>query len=743
MTKKKIAILGGGMAGLSAAYELTRTQDLRELHEVTVYQMGWRLGGKAASGRDHRDRNLEHGLHVWFGCYHNMFRLTQEVYDAWNKPAGCPLQTWRDVARPQDYTPLGVRYGGRWTYFPLTWPTNGAVPGQGGLNMSAQQAFTALLNLVAEAVKGVIGDWTGLWGKSGAPAPVPAAVRPFVLPDTFSDATQESPALDGGERLRAQKLCAESRMSVLTLSRKLDAAVLWSKALESHPAARDRAQADALLDFFDDIEATYDAIFQGAKSAAAPPSGAKWMIIRQLLHLFGAVQRGFVHDLFLPDQPFEALDDLDFRDWLVRHGARRDVVDESSIVHALYDTMFQYVDGDVGRPSYAAGSALGVLVRLIGTFKGSVMWNIQAGMGEAVVAPLYEVLRDRGVQFRFFRKVKKLDVAADAIASIQLEVQAEAKNGDYAPTYLHPLNLRCWPAQPDWDQLVDGDQLRAAGVNFESHWSAVPNPGAETLQAGRDFDAVVLAIAMGAYKPLNEEPTMCSDLIAANPRFASFVQRMELVPSQSVQLWTDWTREALGWTTGQAALVSGPQYLNIWADMSQVLRYEQGPGQPRALYYLTGTLNTQLHKAPSTATGTPAQALAGLRDSTIAWLQESSYVMWPRAGEGGSFRYELLSDPDNRTGVQRLDAQYLRANIDPTECCVASVAGTTRYRLLANESGFANLVLAGEATRHGFNTTTIEGAVMSGMAAARAICGQPVTIVGHDFLRVRPSETPQ
>jgi hypothetical protein len=71
---------------------------------------------------------------------------------------------------------------------------------------------------------------------------------------------------------------------------------------------------------------------------------------------------------------------------------------------------------------------------------------------------------------------------------------------------------------------------------------------------------------------------------------------------------------------------------------------------------------------------------------------------------------------------------------------VLSAAGTTRYRLHPEQSGFENLILAGEATRHGFNTSSIEGAVMSGMAASRAICGQPATIVGYDFLQRKPSQ---
>jgi Flavin containing amine oxidoreductase len=71
-----------------------------------------------------------------------------------------------------------------------------------------------------------------------------------------------------------------------------------------------------------------------------------------------------------------------------------------------------------------------------------------------------------------------------------------------------------------------------------------------------------------------------------------------------------------------------------------------------------------------------------------------------------------------------------------------SAAGTTQYRLHPDQSGFTNLILAGEGTRHGFNTTTFEGAVMSGAAASRAICGEPTRIVGYDFLQRRFSQGP-
>src|SRR5687768_447868 len=77
--KIKIAIVGGGCGALTAAFELSQHPN----HEVTVYQLGWRLGGKGASGRNagRYNRTQEHGLHVWMGFYENSFRLIRSCYE--------------------------------------------------------------------------------------------------------------------------------------------------------------------------------------------------------------------------------------------------------------------------------------------------------------------------------------------------------------------------------------------------------------------------------------------------------------------------------------------------------------------------------------------------------------------------------------------------------------------------------------------------------------------------------------
>src|SRR6266545_101772 len=75
----RVAVVGGGCAALAAAFELTRPER-GERFDVTVYQMGFRLGGKGASGRGASGRIEEHGLHLWMGYYENAFRLMRDCF---------------------------------------------------------------------------------------------------------------------------------------------------------------------------------------------------------------------------------------------------------------------------------------------------------------------------------------------------------------------------------------------------------------------------------------------------------------------------------------------------------------------------------------------------------------------------------------------------------------------------------------------------------------------------------------
>lgn len=72
--KLKVAIIGAGLAGMSTAVEL-----LDQGHEVDIYDSRSFIGGKVGSFLDKRGNHIEMGLHVFFGCYSNLFRLMKKV----------------------------------------------------------------------------------------------------------------------------------------------------------------------------------------------------------------------------------------------------------------------------------------------------------------------------------------------------------------------------------------------------------------------------------------------------------------------------------------------------------------------------------------------------------------------------------------------------------------------------------------------------------------------------------------
>ena len=80
MAKPRIAILGGGAGAVTAALELSKPGWENHYESITLYQQGWRLGGKGACGRGPDLRIEEHGLHLWFGFYENAFRLLDRCH---------------------------------------------------------------------------------------------------------------------------------------------------------------------------------------------------------------------------------------------------------------------------------------------------------------------------------------------------------------------------------------------------------------------------------------------------------------------------------------------------------------------------------------------------------------------------------------------------------------------------------------------------------------------------------------
>jgi zeta-carotene desaturase len=70
----RVAIVGAGLAGMSCAMDLADAG-----HEVEIFESRPFVGGKVGSWVDADGNHIEMGLHVFFGCYYNLFELMRKV----------------------------------------------------------------------------------------------------------------------------------------------------------------------------------------------------------------------------------------------------------------------------------------------------------------------------------------------------------------------------------------------------------------------------------------------------------------------------------------------------------------------------------------------------------------------------------------------------------------------------------------------------------------------------------------
>lgn len=736
MTKRQIAIVGGGMAALATAFELTQRKNLRERFDITVYQMGWRLGGKGATGRDHKGRVVEHGLHIWFGCYENAFRMLRTAYEEW-RPFQDPNQAIKscdDALKPQRDSAIGA--GDSSDIICLHWPCAPGEPGVDVADLSPLACFFQMLCVMQcfydQLVKADLDNF----------APLDVNI------DAGTVALLQLAGVDISKYARGKVADDEIGMEAVSIRADLSLALGsdWARRLKSNGSLANEAQLRAFVTFL----RSFAKNARNSKLNSKLPEFSAGRFVVQLIDVGTAAVKGVVFDMMLGGVTVDDLDLMDFREWLAVCGAARNSVYGSPIVQALYDLMLEYCDGDRRRPSYGAGTAAQAVFRLYGTYRGSFAFEMQSGMGEVVVTPVYRVLKNRGVKFEFFMKLKQieLDSTRTSVAKIVFDRQVRLCNGSYDPTISPgPCNgyLECWPDKPLWKQICGGEQLATQCLDFESYWCSyyvdeVP------LRQGHDFDTVVLAIPLGSFKKLNNAPGPCDELIKASGKFRMMTETATLVPSISVQAWCSVDTDGLGWPPSQArpkgaakktVMSTGPDPLDIWADMSQVMKYEPWDPSvgPKSLQYLCGVIETDLFHAPPDQTQVPAKAKALARDKAIGWFTDKAGYIWSKSSPGGNFDWYILFDPSGPNDPDRIDAQVYRANVDPSSCCVATAAGSTQWRLATDASGFENLYLAGTWIDTGFNTECIEAAVISGMQAARAILGTSFAIPGEDFLR--------
>ncbi|MGL5011451.1 MAG: NAD(P)-binding protein, partial [Paracoccaceae bacterium] len=161
---RKIAVIGGGVGAITATYAITQIPNWQSLYDITLYQRGWRLGGKGASGRNaaHGQRIEEHGLHIWAGFYENAFRLMRDCYDTMNQTGlrapSAPLGTIDAAFKGLNYfllaedipQPDGTTQLHPWR---IDFEPNDNIPGSGGLLPTPFAYFQMLVEAIARFVE--------------------------------------------------------------------------------------------------------------------------------------------------------------------------------------------------------------------------------------------------------------------------------------------------------------------------------------------------------------------------------------------------------------------------------------------------------------------------------------------------------------------------------------------------------------------------------------------------------------
>jgi uncharacterized protein with NAD-binding domain and iron-sulfur cluster len=680
---QKIAVLGGGAGSLAAAFYLSARPGWRERYEITVYQQGWRLGGKGASGRNALlgQRIEEHGLHIWFGFYANAFAMIRAVYGELDRPPGAPLAAWDQAFRPHDYVVLAEQAGASWRPWNLVLPRR---PGEPGAGSDPVAPWRMALEAIA---------WLRRWhSELRAPAPI------GIFDDPFGELQAQASTLPPD----AQSHTGADHARLLATLRRADRDV-WALSLNAIDDDRTRRMLAGLA-----IGTT---------------------VLRGML-ADGVFTRGF-----------DIINSEDLRAWLLRHGGDPALCVDSAPVRAMYALLFAFEDGDPDRPNLEAGTALRWMLRMSFAYRGAVMYRMQAGMGDAVFAPLYEVLARRGVRFAFFHRVEEITADAGGVDAVRMSVQAEIADSEYRPL-VTVKGLPCWPSTPDYGQVAPEQAalLRAHAVDLESWWSDWPalyrqafgrDLPQRVLLRGRDFDQVVLGLPVGTL------PLLAPGLLGASPPLASTAAALRSVVTQACQVWLDRDTQALGWTTlpdgEEPVLTAFSQPYDTWAAMRQVLPGEDWPqaSLPQSVQYFCGAMALS-ELPPRSDTGFPARAAAQAKTNAIGLLGERVQALWKEVGS--TFPWQWLVDPLGAEGQARMDRQYWRANVDPSERYVLSVAGSSARRLASTGAGLPNLFLAGDWLRTGLDSGCVEAAVMGGMQAARAIGGYPADILGDSDL---------
>jgi len=719
--KKKIAILGSGMSSLAAAYELTSYENWQGHYDITIYQMGWRLGGKTATGRGPNERIQEHGIHIAQGWYENAFRLIQDAYKeckALNLMPDSPFQSWDD-GFDQENTTLLTHFDPKtkkWIKKNIIFPSNTYIPGQGGpLPFSA--IIDKVVKLASEILFGTDPNKKNLLELASETAREIEEPRHHPLWERFES------HFYAFAKAHAFKHKGEELLNyVAELVKGLTDDKQDKPTREHHHII--------IKELLSVLSKWVDALIN---SVAENNEYFYWLAV--------FVEFGFVnmegtfkdvYDWETHQLDYENINHLDYRAWLQSHGASERLL-SSAMVRFLYTGTFHNITGAEQQGSLAAGVGLHFLTNSAG-YKGSFVWKFKAGTADTMITPIYLVLKNRGVKFKFFHKVEQVHYSdSGEIKTISMARQVTLKDDTYTPTY--PFKgLEVWPAEPLYDQIVDeqAHKLKQGNYDLEESWCGWENVAQLSLKKGDDFDYVILGIPIDV---LGGKEGICKEIIDKNQSWNDMYTNVKSIPTMSMQLWIKPTIKELGmnladWGFPEGSLpnlvtYADPQYSFI--DMSQVMPYEDwGADEPGVLIYWTGSFLDPEVIPPFSDQDYPHRQMERIIRVSEQWLKDKMGWFFPNAitleyPEG--MRLDVLYDFSNKatTDYGRLKSQWFRANVNPTDRYTLSLPGSNKYRLKAGASGFSNLIITGDWIDFGVNVGYYEGAIIAGLQAGQVL----------------------
>jgi len=737
--RKRIAVLGGGMTAMTSVFQLTQTPDWRDKYDITIYTKGWRIGGKGASGRnpDIAQRIEEHGLHIWFGFYDNAFNLIRKVYEGYNEVGNSsPLKDIESAFTPQDFIPLMEHIDGKWESWNMSYPPNDMKPGAQKELLPLWQYAKMGLEMMYEIL--TRSEFNTKWQQDSPPFETNKGCLGQVLGVFVKDAEKVVETI--GKSL-GEKHLKDALKHVETHGENI-----------KHPGHEGhKGVLTALFNFWDWLKNIIGDVADHDKAT-------RHVFI--MLDLCATMIKGVMEDHLLRDG-LDQINNIEFRDWLTQKGAA-DVTVHSTYVQALYDVGFAYTDGDIKKPNYEAGNAIRIILRLALSYRGHFMYRMNAGMGDTIFTPVYKALShykptedQGGVTLKLFHEINNLRLNEDKnrVEAIEMFQQAHMKpdeNGnprgieDYDP-FVIVDKIPCWPSVPIYDQLEEGDELKADNINLESHWSPwedickkkpdFNSKYKKVLKAGEDFDIVILGT------PLATLPYIASELIDASAKWQKMMETLQTTQTQAYQLWLKPNLKEVGWDHPSPIMTSYVEPVDTWADMYQLLDREDWPEghDPGSIAYFCGVFKDADVIPPSSDHSFPKGQKDRVYDHLKDYAENNSGAIWPKAAPADNpdgLDYEKLIDIDNGSGEQRLKAQFWRANIDPSERYTLTNVGSSQHRLDADQTDiYDNLYLTGDWIQTYFNYGCIECCTMAGTLTARAISGIDIPIVGlHDVL---------